>query len=80
MKAERCQHGDIKGWKADFKAGPRTTMLDNLLKKSDNMAWWNRDDVVVGKETIHVDTLHDVFNNFLGRIAQPMSAIMNDGC
>ena len=24
-------------------------MLDNLLKKSDNMAWWNRDDVVVGK-------------------------------
>ena len=52
-------------------------MLDNLLKKSDNMAWWNRDDVVVGKETIHVDTLHNVFNNFLGRIAQPMSAIMN---
>merc|ERR1712032_1613083 len=40
-------------------------MGDNLLKKSDNMTWWKGMDVVIGKETVHVDTLQDVFNDFL---------------
>ena len=31
-------------------------MGDNLLTKSDHMAWWKGMDVEVGKETIHYDT------------------------
>ena len=38
-------------------------MGDNLLKKSDNMGWWKGMDIACGKETIHCDTLYDVFNN-----------------
>jgi elongation factor 1-alpha len=51
-------------------------MGDNLLKKSDNMAWWKGMDVVIGKETIHVDTLYDVFNNFFRVPERPSSAPM----
>merc|ERR1712031_30652 len=49
---------------------------DNLLKKSENMAWWKGMDVVIGKETIHVDTLQDVFNNFFRVPERPSSAPM----
>merc|ERR1711963_782287 len=54
------------GWKKDFieKNTPVMPisgwMGDNLLKKSDNMAWWKGQDIEYGKETIHVDTVYDV--------------------
>merc|ERR1712147_351603 len=70
------------GWKKDFveKNTPVVPisgwMGDNLLKKSDNMTWWKGMDVVVGKETIHVDTLYDVFNNFFRVPERPSSAPM----
>jgi len=32
-------------------------MGDNFLSKSHNMGWWKGVDVLVGKETIHVDHL-----------------------
>merc|ERR1712142_626287 len=50
------------GWKKDFieKNTPVMPisgwMGDNLLKKSDNMAWWKGQDIECGKETIHCDT------------------------
>jgi elongation factor 1-alpha len=40
------------------------------------MAWWKGMDVVIGKETIHVDTLYDVFNNFFRVPERPSSAPM----
>ena len=47
------------GWKKEF-IEKNTPVLpisgwmgDNLLKKSENMAWWKGMDVEVGKETIH---------------------------
>jgi len=45
------------GWKKDFVEKNTPVMPisgwmgDNLLKKSDNMAWWKGMDVVIGKET-----------------------------
>ena len=51
-------------------------MGDNLLKKSENMGWWKGMDVCVGKETIHVDTLYDCFNNFFRVPERPSSAPM----
>merc|ERR1712039_373037 len=48
------------GWKKDF-IEKNTPVLpisgwmgDNLLKKSDNMAWWKGQDIEYGKETIHL--------------------------
>merc|ERR1712124_153392 len=70
------------GWKKDFVEKNTPVMPisgwmgDNLLKKSDNMAWWKGMDVVIGKETIHVDTLYDVFNNFFRVLERPSSAPM----
>merc|ERR1711915_553756 len=43
-------------------------MGDNLIKKSDKMAWWKGVDVAVEKETVHVDTLLDCLN---GMARQP---------
>merc|ERR1712196_12255 len=70
------------GWKKDF-VEKNTPVLpisgwmgDNLLKKSDNMGWWKGMDVAVGKETIHVDTLYDVLNNFFRVPERPSSAPM----
>merc|ERR1712046_346097 len=37
-------------------------MGDNLLKKSTNMTWWKGQDIEVGKEKIHVDTLFEVLD------------------
>merc|ERR1712139_476439 len=54
------------GWKKDFieKNAPYMPisgwMGDNLLKKSDNMAWWKGVDVLVGSEKLHIDTVYDV--------------------
>merc|ERR1712195_268035 len=70
------------GWKKDFieKNTPVMPisgwMGDNLLKKSDNMGWWKGNDVVVGKETIHVDTMYDVFDKFFRVPERPSSAPM----
>eukprot|EP01134_Creolimax_fragrantissima_P008354 CFRG8354T1 len=53
------------GWKKDFvaKSVPIIPISgwcgDNLITKSDKMAWWSGVDVLVGKEKIHVHTLLD---------------------
>jgi len=51
-------------------------MGDNLLKKSDNMGWWKGFDVLVGKETIHVDTLYDCLDKMCRVPERPVSAPM----
>ena len=51
-------------------------MGDNLLKKSENMGWWKGMDIACGKETIHCDTLYDVFNNLFRVPERPSSAPM----
>merc|ERR1739845_137245 len=51
-------------------------MGDNLLKKTTNMDWWKGMDVPIDKETIHVDTLYDVFNDFFRVPERPSSAPM----
>merc|ERR1712066_137887 len=70
------------GWKKDFieKNTPAMPisgwMGDNLLKKSENMGWWKGMDVVVGKETIHCDTIYDVFDKLFRVPERPSSAPM----
>jgi elongation factor 1-alpha len=70
------------GWKKDFieKNTPVMPisgwMGDNLLKKSENMKWWAGMPAVVGKETIHCDTLYDVFDKFFRVPERPTSAPM----
>jgi elongation factor 1-alpha len=44
----------ISGWKGD-----------NLIKKSENMAWWKGQDIKNGKVSIHVDTLLDCLEKFV---------------
>ena len=58
------------GWKKDM-VQKRVAFLpisgwagDNLLKKSENMKWWNGVDVeTTSGDTVHVNTLLDVLNN-----------------
>merc|ERR1711972_452406 len=70
------------GWKKDFieKNTPVMPisgwMGDNLLKKSDNMTWWKGFDVLVGKETIHVDTVYDCLDKMCRVPERPSSAPM----
>ena len=70
------------GWKKDFveKSTPVMPisgwMGDNLLKKSDNMGWWKGQDVEVGSETIHVDTVYDVLDKMCRVPERPVSAPM----
>jgi len=70
------------GWKKDFVEKNTPVMPisgwmgDNLLKKSDNMGWWKGMDIACGKETIHCDTLYDVFNNLFRVPERPSSAPM----
>ena len=70
------------GWKKDFieKGTPVVPisgwMGDNLLKKSTNMGWWTGIDVVYGKETIHVDTMLDVFDKLCRVPERPIQAPM----
>merc|ERR1711935_67760 len=51
------------GWKKDFVANSVPVvpisgwMGDNLLKKSENMKWWNGVDITVDGEKIHIDKL-----------------------
>ena len=70
------------GWKKDF-VEKNTPMLpisgwmgDNLIKKSENMAWWKGMDIEVGKETLHVDTLYDVLDKMCRVPERPISAPM----
>ncbi|KAJ9438496.1 Elongation factor 1-alpha [Diplonema papillatum] len=60
------------GWKKDFieQCVPIVPISgwigDNLLKKSEKMAWWKGADIIVGKdEKLHVDTLLDALNNMV---------------
>jgi len=61
------------GWKKDFveKSVPVLPisgwMGDNLLKKSEKMAWWKGQDVLVeqDKTTLHVDTLVDALDKMV---------------
>merc|ERR1712084_187940 len=70
------------GWKKDFieKNTPVMPisgwMGDNLLKKSDDMTWWKGFDVLVGKETIHVDTVYDCLDKMCRVPERPSSAPM----
>merc|ERR1711896_80682 len=70
------------GWKKDFieKNTPVMPisgwMGDNLLKKSDNMSWWTGYDIECGKETVHCDTIYDVFDKFFRVPERPSSAPM----
>merc|ERR1712206_11117 len=56
------------GWKKDF-IEKNTPVLpisgwmgDNLLEKSDNMAWWKGMSIECGKETILCETMYDVLD------------------
>merc|ERR1719424_1460908 len=43
-------------------------MGDNLLKKSEKMAWWSGTDVLIGEkgtEKLHIDTLRDALNDMV---------------
>merc|ERR1711981_305686 len=51
-------------------------MGDNLLKKSDKMAWWTGNDVALGSETIHVDTLYDFLDKVCRVPPRPTNAPM----
>ena len=59
------------GWKGDFvdKSVPVLPISgwlgDNLIKKSDKMAWWKGMDILVDKETIHVETLLDCLDKMI---------------
>ena len=70
------------GWKKDFveKSTPVLPlsgwMGDNLIKKSDNMSWWSGQDILVDKETMHIDTLYDCLNNMCSPPGRNESAAM----
>merc|ERR1712232_515081 len=49
---------------------------DNLVKKTTNMGWWKGQDVKVGSETIHCDTLYDCLNNMCRVPERPIDAPM----
>lgn len=60
------------GWKKDFvdKQVPILPISgwvgDNLIKKSDKMAWWKGVEVEVpGKGKVHIDTLHDALDKMV---------------
>merc|ERR1712188_59683 len=70
------------GWKKDF-IEKNTPILpisgwmgDNLLKKSDKMAWWSGMDVLSESGQMHVNTLYDVLNDFCRVPQRPVSAPM----
>merc|ERR550537_1931080 len=49
---------------------------DNLVKKTEKMTWWKGQDIKVGSETIHVDTLYDCLNNMCRVPSRPTDAAM----
>jgi len=70
------------GWKKDFLENGVPYMPisgwcgDNLIKKSTNMGWWKGNDVKLGSETIHVDTLLDCLEKMCRIPARPVDAPM----
>jgi len=70
------------GWKKDFLESGVPYMAisgwcgDNLVKKTTNMAWWKGQDVKVGSDSIHVDTLYDCYNNMCRVPPRPKDAAM----
>jgi elongation factor 1-alpha len=70
------------GWKKDFIEGAVPYMPisgwcgDNLLKKSENMAWWKGVDVKLGSETIHLETLVNCLNDMCRVPERPCAAPM----
>jgi len=70
------------GWKKDFIESGVPYMAisgwqgDNLLKKSEKMTWWKGQDIKVGSEAMHVDTLYDCLNNMCRVPARPVDAAM----
>lgn len=70
------------GWKKDQVAKQIPVipisgwMGDNLIKKSDNMAWWKGADVEVGKEKVHIDTLADALEKMVKTPARTTDAPM----
>jgi len=71
------------GWKKDFVANEVPIIPisgwqgDNLIKRSDKMAWWTGVDVQVGKEKdkVHVETLLDALEKMVRIPARPKDAI-----
>ena len=55
----------LSGWKGD-----------NLIAKSGNMGWWNGQDVMRGKEKLHVETLYEVLDKFFNVPARNEKAPM----
>jgi len=50
---------------------------DNLLKKSDNMSWWNGQDVIkLDKSTLHIDTLLDCLEKMVQVPPRPVDKEM----
>jgi elongation factor 1-alpha len=49
---------------------------DNLVKKTTNMPWWKGQDVKIGAESLHVDTLYDCLNNMCRVPERPVDAAM----
>jgi len=49
---------------------------DNLLKKSEKMAWWKGADVKSAKQPVHVDTLLDCFENMVKIPKRPVKKPM----
>ncbi len=73
------------GWKKDFvlKSVPVIPisgwMGDNLLTKSEKMAsWWKGVDVVVGSNTVHIDTLFDALENMVQLPTRPVVSVFVD--
>jgi elongation factor 1-alpha len=70
------------GWKKDFvtKSVPVLPisgwMGDNLIKKSEKMAWWKGTDVLVGKEKVHIDTLHDALEKMVKTPSRSSDKVM----
>merc|ERR1712118_356920 len=74
------------GWKKDFvlKSTPILPISgwvgDNLLKKSENMKWWNGCDIEVeakgGVEKLHIDCLYDCLNNMARPPVRPADSAM----
>jgi len=70
------------GWKKDFIENGVPYMPlsgwcgDNLIKKSANMAWWKGNDVKLGSETIHVETLLDCLETMCRIPPRPVDAPM----
>lgn len=70
------------GWKKDQVAKQIPVipisgwMGDNLIKKSEKMAWWKGADVEVGKEKVHIDTLADALEKMVKTPARTTDAPM----